>query len=170
MDNQLVAERFSLFREYYDELLSYLTLRLRSRDQAKDVTQETFLRVLSQAPSTPIQQPRAFLYRTALNLTVDLFRKQQRQPEESLDEADRQETLVAPAEQYAHAEAREQHRLLYEAVLELPPRCREVFILHLFKDRNHAEIAAQLGISNSMVEKHILKATLYCRKRCTNLL
>ena len=165
MDNQLAAERFSLFREYYDELVSYLTLKLRSRDQAMDVAQEAYLRVLSQDSSAPILQPRAFLYKTALNLSVDLFRKKQRLAEESLDSEDIQEALVVQADQESVAESKEQVQLLYNAILELPPRCRQVFLLHKFKERSHEEIAAHLGISKSMVEKHIIKATAYCRER-----
>lgn len=165
MDNQIAAERFSLFREYYDELVGFLTLKLRSRDQAMDVAQETFLRVLTQDSTVPVVQPRAFLYKTALNLTVDLFRKRQRRAEDSLDAEGMQESLIASPEQEAIVEAREQIRLLYEAIMELPPRCRQVFLLHKFKDRSHAEIAAHFGISISMVEKHISKATAHCRAR-----
>ncbi|SLM48876.1 RNA polymerase sigma factor [Nitrospira japonica] len=169
MDNQLAAERFALFREYYDELVRYLTVRLRSRDQAMDVAQETFLRVLTHEPSLPINKPRAFLYRTALNLTVDLFRRQQRHVEEPLDEESIEAALIVPAEQEAHTEAKEQVRLLYEAVMELPTRCRQVFLLHKFKDYSQAEIASRLGISISMVEKHVLKATAFCRERFKDL-
>jgi RNA polymerase sigma factor (sigma-70 family) len=165
VDNQTGADRFSLFWSYYDELLSYLTVRLQSREQAKDLTQETFLRVLAQDPSIPIKQPRAFLYKTAVNLTIDLFRKTQRHAEESLDANEIRDVLVAPARQCEEAESREETRLLYEAVLELPPRCRDVFMLHLFKGLSHTDIAAHFGISKSMVEKHILKATIHCRNR-----
>lgn len=169
MDDQAKVDHFPLFREYYDELLSYLTLRLRSRDQARDLTQETFARVLAQDPSVTIRQPRAFLYKTAMNLTIDLFRRKQRHVEESLDAEELRDVLATPAQQCALAESKEESRLLYEAVLELPPRCREVFLLHLFKDLSHAEIAAQLGISKSMVEKHILRATVHCRDRLKDL-
>ncbi|MGC4098078.1 MAG: sigma-70 family RNA polymerase sigma factor [Nitrospira sp.] len=165
MDSQSAADRFSLFREYYDELLRFLTVRLRSHDQAMDLTQEAFLRVLRQRPSGPIQQPRAFLYKTALNLTADLFRNRQRQAEHSLESKGVQQALMTPPLQYRELELKERTRLLHEAVRELPPRCREVFLLHLFKQRNHDEIAAHFGISRSMVEKHILKATTYCRER-----
>lgn len=165
MESQIAVERFVLFRQYYDELVRYLTVKLRSRDQAQDVVQETFLRVLAQDSSAPIDQPRAFLYKTALNLTVDQFRQRQRRAEESLDAEMAQPALIAPAEQETVVAAKEQVRLLYEALMELPPRCRHVFLLHKFKDRSHAEIAAHLGISISMVEKHILKATAFCRER-----
>ena len=159
------AERFSVFREYYDDLVSYLTMKLRSRDQAMDVAQETFLRVLTREPSAPILQPRAFLYKTALNLSIDLFRKRRQQAEEPLDSEDLQHLLPVPANQERIVESREQVLLLYRAILELPPKCRQVFLLHKFKERSHAEIAVHLGISKSMVEKHIIKAMTHCRQR-----
>lgn len=159
------TERFLLFREYYDELVTYLTMKLRSRDQAMDVAQETFLRVLTQPPSRTIQQPRAFLYKTALNLSIDLFRRRKWQAEERLDTEELRDILTVPAEQETLLELREQVHCLYQAIQELPPRCRQVFLLHKFKERSHSEIAAQLGISKSMVEKHIIKAMAHCRNR-----
>ena len=114
MDNQAASNRFAQFQDYYDELLSYLTVRLRSRDQAMDVTQETFLRVLAQDSPVPVRQPRAFLYKTAVNLTVDLFRKKRRWPEDSLDTKELQPRLVVPARQEAQVESNEQMRRLHE--------------------------------------------------------
>ena len=159
------VERFSVFREYYDDLVAYLTMKLRSRDQAMDVAQETFVQILTRKPSHPIHQPRAFLYKTALNLSIDLFRKRRQQAEEALDADDIQHLLTVPADQERVVESRKQVLLLYRAILELPPKCRHVFLLHKFKERSHAEIAAHLGISKSMVEKHIIKAMTYCRQR-----
>lgn len=165
MSELITAERFLLFREYYDELVTYLTMKLRSHDQAMDVAQETFLRVLTQPPSHTIRQPRAFLYKTALNLSIDLFRRRKWQAEERLDTEELRAILTVPAEQETLLELREQVHCLYQAIQELPPRCRQVFLLHKFKERSHSEIAMQLGISKSMVEKHIIKAMAHCRNR-----
>lgn len=158
------AERFLLFREYYDDLVGYLTAKLRSRDQALDMAQETFLRVLTHPPSRPILEPRAFLFKTAINLSIDLFRKRRWQAEESFNMEKLQDALTVPADQETVIEEREQVQLLYRAIQELPPRCREVFVLYL-KELPQADIAAQLGISKSMVEKHIFRAMTHCRER-----
>jgi RNA polymerase sigma factor (sigma-70 family) len=165
----IATDRFPLFREYYDELVAHLTKKLRSRDHAMDVAQETFLRVLTQPPYVAIEQPRAFLYKTAWNLCLDLFRKQRRQAEESLELDEIQDALTVSADQDAIVEAKQQVTLLCRAIQELPPKCRRVFLLHKFKERSHAEIAAQLGITKSMVEKHIIKAMVHCRHRIGDL-
>lgn len=158
------AERFLLFREYYDDLVGYLTAKLWSRDHAMDVAQETFLRVLTHPSSRPILQPRAFLFKTAINLSIDLFRKRQWQAEEPFNVEELQDVLTVPADQETALEEREQIQLLYKAIQELPPQCREVFVLYL-KELPQADIAAQLGIFKSMVEKHIYKAMAHCRER-----
>ncbi len=161
-DTKLV---FSHFRQYYDELLAFLTRRLGSHDQALDVTQETFLRILNQPSSRPINNPRAFLYKTARNLTIDIFRRQQKLPHTSLESEDIQSVLIIEPIQEREVEAKERMQRLYQAIRELSPKCRHVFLLHKFKERSQAEIATQLGISKNMVEKHVMKALAHCKRR-----
>ena len=60
---------------------------------------------------------------------------------------------------------RQRVRLLAEVIDELPPRQREVFLMHKFDGLSHAEIAEKLGISRSMVEKHVMRALAFCRDR-----
>jgi RNA polymerase sigma factor (sigma-70 family) len=61
--------------------------------------------------------------------------------------------------------ARERLALLAAAMDELPPRCREVFVLRQVEQLDQAEIARRLCISRNMVEKHLRKALLHCRAR-----
>lgn len=62
-------------------------------------------------------------------------------------------------------DAKERVQLLYEAIKDLPPKCRQVFLLYKFEELPHAEIARRLGISKNMVEKHVMKAMAHCRRR-----
>ncbi|GJL49058.1 MAG: RNA polymerase sigma factor [Nitrospirales bacterium] len=152
------------FRQYYDELLIFLTRRLGSHEQALDATQETFLRVLSQKSSHPIDNPRAFLYKTARNLTIDMFRREQKHTHVSLESDDIQSALTVEPDQEQRVEGKERLHRLYLAIQELPPKCRHVFLLHKFQERSQMEIAIQLGISKNMVEKHVMKALAHCKR------
>jgi len=165
MSDQRLALETSLFQQYYGELLRFLTAKLGCREQAADVVQDTFLRMRGVHDLAGVAQPRAFLYKTALNLTVDLFRRQRIRAERmtQLDEIGDVPSSI-PRQDDA-VEAKERVRLLHEAIAELPPKCRQVFLLHKFMDLSHADIAARLGISINMVEKHVMKAMAHCRRR-----
>ena len=62
----------------------------------------------------------------------------------------------------------EKQRIIQEQISSLPEKCQEVFILHKFSGLKHAEIAAKLNISQSTVEKHIIKALRECRTAIKN--
>lgn len=165
MHDQRLALETSLFHQYYAELLRFLTAKLGCREQAADVVQDTFVRIRCLKDLAAVAQPRAFLYKTALNLTVDLFRRQRIRSERitQLDATEDMPSAIPP--QDVEVEAKERVRLLYEAITDLPPKCRQVFLLHKFMDIPHAEIANRLGISKNMVEKHVMKAMAHCRER-----
>ncbi|MEX2453900.1 MAG: sigma-70 family RNA polymerase sigma factor [Rhodospirillaceae bacterium] len=77
-----------------------------------------------------------------------------------------EETIACPqADAEAVAAGRERLAILSHAVDELPPRCREVFLLSRLDGLSNGEIAQRLGISRNMVEKHIIKAMVHCRRR-----
>lgn len=165
MQDHRLALETSLFQQYYGELLRFLTVKLGCREQAADLVQDTFLRVRGLKDLAGVGQPRAFLYKTALNLSIDLFRRQRIRAERMTPLELTEDLPSASPRQDDAVEAKERVRLLRDAIEDLPPRCRQVFLLHKFMDLSHAEIAARLGISKNMVEKHVMKAMDHCRRR-----
>jgi len=165
MHDQRLALETSLFQQYYGELLRFVTAKLGCREQAADVVQDTFVRIHCVQDLSAVTQPRAFLYKTALNLSVDLFRRQRIRAERTAP-LNATEDLPSMATRPDDAvEARERVQLLRDAIAELPPKCRQVFLLHKFMELSHAEISGRLGISRNMVEKHVMKAMAHCRRR-----
>lgn len=165
MQEQRLAYETSLFQQYGAELLRFLTLKLGCREQAADVVQDTFLRVRGVKDLAGISQPRAFLYKTALNLTVDVFRRQRVRAEGVTPFELIGDVPSTVPRQDDEVEAKERVRLLRNAIAELPPKCRQVFLLHKFMELSHTDIAGRLGISTNMVEKHVMKAMAHCRAR-----
>ncbi|WP_447970951.1 sigma-70 family RNA polymerase sigma factor [Nitrospira sp. M1] len=148
---------------YYGELVGYFTKKLGSASLASEVIHETYLRVGKIRQNLLIANPRAYLYRIANNLATDLYRKE-RIRSKYLSPEPLQDTIPyeAPSADQ-EVEGRERLSLLLRAVEELPPRCREVFMMRKFEQMDYQEIAIQLGISKNMVEKHLRKALQHCR-------
>lgn len=149
---------------YYQELVLYLNRTLGDRQAAADVTQETFLRLLDRKGHEHIEQPRAFLYRTAVNLSIDMHRRARVRRTEELEVLDREGVLDerCPQEQ---ASRDQQLNLLQRALGELSEPCRQAFVLRKVDGCSHTEIAERMGISRDMVEKHIVNAMKHCRLR-----
>ena len=117
-----------MLENYYRELVCFLNARLGNRQVAEDVVHDAYLRVLERSSDTPIEQPRAFLYRTALNLVVDDHRRNALRRTEPLDVLDSEESCFIPS---PHKVLDHGQRLdmLQRALAELPRLCRESFLL-----------------------------------------
>lgn len=151
----------SAFERYYTELFRFLSRKLRDRHLAEEITQETFSRALSSTQQ--ISSHRALLYHIAKNLMVDRYRDQQHRV--STEDVPDTDSLLAPGSQQPESLIENQQYIasIIATIEALPPRCREAFILHRFDGLSQNEVAARMGISTNMVEKHIIRAMLACR-------
>jgi RNA polymerase sigma-70 factor (ECF subfamily) len=155
-----------VLERYHRELLNFLARQVNDRDTAADLAQESFVRVLTaESSGQAVLDMRAFLYRTARNLVIDQHRRNEVRRHDDLDAWPEDQHLPAP--QHLQPEERlasQQVIRAYVATIEaLPARCREAFVLHVFDDCSHARIAQHMGISVSMVEKHIVRAMVACK-------
>lgn len=153
-----------MFDRYYRELLNHFTRQVKDRDGAADIVQEAYARVLGvQQAGRPIREPRALLYRTARNVLIDQQRHDALRAPADPQVLDEMPAPAAQQPEEAYA-AQQRVRGLVAAIEALPPRCREAFILHKLDGLSHAEVAAHMGISRNMVERHVMLAVLACRK------
>lgn len=162
----------AMLERFYRELLNFLNRQVNDRDTAADLAQESYARVLAaQHSGQSVLDARALLYRTAKNLVTDQYRRAEMRRHESLDAIAESEAQHAPRHlQPEEALASRQTVHAYAQVIEsLPPRCQEAFVLHIIEGLPQAEIARLMGISVSMVEKHVVRGTLACR-RCEDAL
>ncbi len=154
----------AVLETYYRELVGFLSARLGSRQVAEDVAHDAYVRVLERSSETEIAHPRAFLYRTALNLVIDGHRRSVLRQVEPLDVLDADERFFDHA---LHQVMDQGQRLdlMRQALEELANPCRESFLLRKLDGLSHQEIAERLNISRSLVEKHIVNAMKHCRLR-----
>lgn len=150
---------------YYREVLSFLTGNLRCPEEAADLAQESFVRLLTLENPGVVRQPRAFLYRIARNLAVDSARKRQVRTRRLMDLMEFEETPSPERQPDEELEENQLYQALQDAIAEMPPRRREVFMLYRYGQLTQADIARRLGISTTMVERHLRKAMAHCRAR-----
>jgi len=149
-----------LYQQYYKELLYHLISYVNCHDTAQDLVQESYL-VLART-TNKIEHPRGFLYRTASNLALDYLRHQK-----IIARHQEMGQPNNPVEQFSVENAidNEQWRaLLYQTIAELPSRSRDVLILNKLHGYSYREIARLLSISESAVEKHLVKGLIHCRR------
>ncbi|MFJ2549336.1 sigma-70 family RNA polymerase sigma factor [Pseudomonas sp. NPDC087612] len=149
---------------YYRELVSFLCARLGNRQAAEDVAHDAYIRVLERNGEDDIEHPRAFLYRTALNLVIDGHRRGLLRQSEPLEVLDSDERFFTPAPSQS-MDLNQRLDLMQRALAELSQPCRESFLLRKLDGLSHPQIAERLGISRSVVEKHIVNAMKHCRLR-----
>lgn len=156
---------FEAIETYCDELTAFVRRKVTCPDLTADIMQETWIRLASVSTPAAIENPRAFLYRIAGNLVIDHLRQQQTRAKYVAQEAPAEDVADAQPSAESAIDAKQRLALLARAVDELPPRCRQVFLLRMFEGLDQADIAGSLGISRNMVEKHLRKALLHCATR-----
>lgn len=153
-DESAEARFAALYREQAPRLQRRLRSKLRSAEDARDLVQDAFARLLG-ARTLP-REPAAFLNRIIRNLVIDRTRRATAHgPEILLTQANEPWIEATQSE----AIELEQTRALYQASVDaLPKRTREVFLLHRVDGLPYKEIAARLEISTRTVEWHVAEA------------
>ncbi|WP_300634305.1 RNA polymerase sigma factor [Pseudomonas sp.] len=154
-------------RGFYADILYFLRKRTDNASDAADMTQDVFTQWLDYRDRAKVEQPRAFLFQMARNLLRDHWRKQKVRRSVHADSADGHTEPATDEQNEPMAAALRIQRLeqLKDALAELSPRRREALMLHRFEGWSQAQIAARMGVSTSMVEKHIAFALLHCKRR-----
>ena len=152
-----------LFQEHNRSLVRYLAVRLQSVQEAKEIAQEAYVRLLQ------LDQPgvesflKSYLYRVATNLAVDRLRQRGRwKTVEWTSDQDLNDGINDPEQ---GALANEELQAVTLGLSELPSNCREAFLRFRLDGLGQQQIAHELGITERMVRHYITQAIIYCRLR-----
>lgn len=153
-----------LFEDYRGHLLAYLTDLLGRPEDAEDVAQESYARLLdAEHLERSHGRARAYLFRIATNLAYDRFRHRRvRGQPDSTDVADVASTDPTPERIVAIEQSLE---LVKQVILALKPRCRQVFLLRTARELSYEDIAERLGVSKRTVEREMQHALGRCQQR-----
>jgi RNA polymerase sigma-70 factor (ECF subfamily) len=161
----LSAEQLNAaFRTHALELRQFLRGQLRCAHTAADLTQETWLRLVAHS-GQPVDDLRAFIFRIARNLAIDHMRLHGRRS--VLDEglAYLYEVTGDPPELDEVVAAQQELARLGRALEELPEQTQRIFRLSRLHGRPHQQVARELGVSVSTVEKQMARALDHLRTR-----
>src|SRR4051812_11809346 len=147
-NEKAVADEFEeLFREHYQLVYRAAYGVTGSRQDAEDVLQTIFLRLVQREVSPNLKaNPRKYLCRAAINVALDTVRNRKRQRLTDTCEPGNFPAIDAGSD----TKERIQQRLLH-AIAELSPQAAEILILRYQQGYSDAQIAAMLGKSRGVI-------------------
>jgi RNA polymerase sigma-70 factor (ECF subfamily) len=161
MPGEIFPQEFEdLFQEHY--VLVYRTAYgVTGRvEDAEDVVQTIFLRLLKrEKPRELFQNPRGYLYRAAVNLSLTILRTRRRR---ALTETSEELAVSLPAR--ASSRGEELHRKLYDAIALLKPKAASILILRYLHDNSDADLAKLLGTSRGVIAVTLFRSRARLRK------
>ena len=147
-----------LFNKYRVGLQRYLS-RLVSPEDAAELVQETYFRLLRHGKMVPIEaMARAFLFHTATNLARDHRRRRVTRLADRHVELDDQEMIEEHQGPDAYLAGEQALAVLERALAELPRDTRMVFVMHRFRDMSYPQIAGVMSLSARTVARKMAEA------------
>lgn len=145
--------------------LARAVMRIVPPKEVEDIVQETYVRVCQADRIDRIRTPRSFMFRTARNLALDHVKSSEYRLSVSADDASNAEYAGADSssdDTFTSVSSNEEFARFCEAVRHLPMQCRRAFVLRKVYGYSQREIAAEMKLSESTVEKHIATGIRKC--------
>ncbi|NBA95036.1 RNA polymerase sigma factor [Pseudomonas sp. R5(2019)] len=155
------AQFLKVFISQRAQMEALVSRRVGCRATAADLVQDLFLRFWRR-PLVQVEELGTYLLRCAGNIAIDHLRSEGarvRVNEGWLPEQQDSDN----SEPQAALEAGSELRLVEAALRELPERTRQIFLLNRIHGRTYADIAHAMGLSQSAVEKHMMRALKACK-------
>jgi len=158
---------YTAFLQNESILKRFLRRFLYKQEDIDEISQETFLRAYKATKGREIDSPKAYLFQVARSLAYSELSRKTRKLTDYLEDAleDQAGTTDLLEDEVA---AQQKVRFFFDAIAELPPQCRRVFLMRKVQGMPHKAISQSLGIGASAVEKHIAIGTERCKRYIEN--
>lgn len=150
------------FLEIRQLLRSILSRMVANPDDVEDLLQDTYLKATAGEKTTVINNPKGYLVTVARSLALTELSRRSKQIFESIEGARALEVISDEANGEDRLIGRQKLEIFLSAVATLPPQCRRAFMLCKVFGLSYKEIAKEMGISVSTVEKHMIAALKRC--------
>ena len=145
----------SSYETYHEQVRRYIRSRINEADDADDLAQDVFLRLLECGQMLREETVRDFIFTIARNLVMDYLRRHYKRQEVTSYIYDVQETSVNDTE--SRVVTRELLTHEWMKVIALPEQRRKVYCMSRYEDRTAEDIAATLNLSKRTVENHLFR-------------
>lgn len=145
----VIADYYSCHR---GEIVDFVTSRILDRDEAQDIVQNLFLRLLSSQQIIMEQTLPCLVYKMARNLVVDYYRRRRvyEEYEHYIRRSDSADDVIESV-----FSARQVMERMERSLARLPEKCREVYRLHIYGGMKVSEISQRLGEGYKSVENRL---------------
>ena len=158
-NRRLNPELEQLFREHSQMLYRTAYTMLGNAADAEDVLQTVFLRLLRHEPDFD-RNPKGYLYRVAINLSLNVIRSRKR-----LEFTKNDERLEIPSSsQRLNSSTEDLRERVTDAVSDLSPGDAEVVLLRYAHEYTDAEIAKLLGVSRGTIAMRLFRSRRRLKK------
>ncbi len=162
----------SAIRKHDGMLVRWLAQKLGDAETARDIAQSAYLRVWRYAHREGVDNLQALIFKTAANLAANEFRARKRrrflgaEPKGESPDTARQ---IADDNPSAERMVLDKEALsgCLAAIDGLPLNARRAFVMSRFEEKNYRDIARELKVSESSVEKYIILALKKLRESVT---
>jgi RNA polymerase sigma-70 factor (ECF subfamily) len=146
---QLVAEAYS---KYHGQVLRYITSRIKHTEDAEDLAQDVFLRIIGYGEALNAVSIQYLLFRVAQNITIDYLRRHIRHREAEAEYW--RNSAHTQDDVYSNVSANNLQSLIRLKVMQMPKQRQLIFKMRQFDGNTSAEIAERLGLSPKTVDNH----------------
>jgi RNA polymerase sigma-70 factor (ECF subfamily) len=154
----------TMYLQHQNWIYRYLYRQLRCLDTARELTQDTYLRILSSGRlPAQVDQQRRYLTHIAKGLLIDRYRRQKTAQQYLQHQPSDHEAIVHSPEDLLQQQ--QQLQQLSKQLQQLSANCRQAFLLFQLEGMSCRDIAQQLGVSMSSVDKYLAQA----RQRCAHI-
>ncbi len=153
-----------LIEKYRHYLYKVVFSVVRNEKDAEDVTQEVFIKIYYALPKYQKQGFKTWITRIAMNHSIDLKRKQQRQKESVIDSAEHPQLFGNEENTEIPLLRREKQEVVRSRLNELPPNYRDVIVSHYISEKTYKEIAEEQQVAVKTVEVKLHRARKWMKK------
>jgi RNA polymerase sigma factor (sigma-70 family) len=139
------------------QLLRYLSRMWPNRQDVVDLRQDIYVRIYEAAAKARPVAPKSFMFATARHLMTDRFRRQRIVSIDAVGDLEALNVLIEDVSPERQTSAHQELRRLTQAIDLLPRKCREAVWMRRVDDLPQKEVAARLGVTEKVIEKHVMK-------------